>query len=63
MAVTGYTYCIRTYISGTTLYYLFYILTPTQNKQNKKIKIKAEQVMIDDHKDTEEQPYDDGFLL
>ena len=37
--------------------------SPTKNKQNTKIKIKAEQVMIDDHKDTEEQPYDDGFLL
>ena len=35
----------------------------TPSKQNKKVKIKADQVLLNDEKDDNDQPYDDGFLL
>ena len=35
----------------------------TPSKQNKKVKIKAEQVLLNDDKDDNKQPYNDGFLL
>ena len=35
----------------------------TKPQQPKKVKLKAEQAVYEDHKNADEQPYDDGFLL